>query len=70
MSSKMAYIIVVMAPNQENGYVKSVTDYGKLTVTKDRNKAKKYRSEEYAMYDIDLLAEYVMQGYNFYYEVK
>ena len=41
---------------------------GKFTITQKKSEAKKYKNEEYAMYDLDLLADYVMQGYNFYYD--
>ncbi len=65
----VSYIINVIQPNQEQGFIKSVSaETGKFTITKQKSKAKKYKNEDYAMYDLDLLANYVMQGYNFYYD--
>ena len=63
------YVINVIQPNQEQGFIKSVSvKTGKVTITQKKSEAKKYKNEDYAMYDLDLLADYVMQGYNFYYD--
>ncbi len=65
----VSYIIHVVQPNQETGYIESVSAAkGTFTTTKNKTKAKHYKNEDYAMYDLDLLATYVMQGYNFYYD--
>ena len=68
---QVKYVIIVIHPNQEQSYVKRVsagTGTGKLTTTKNKSEAKKYKNEDYAMYDLDLLAEYVLQGFSFYYD--
>lgn len=67
---RINYVIVVVSPNQEKGYVQRISAKGNMTVTKDKTKAKSYKNEDYVMYDLDRLAEYVLQGYNFSYDVR
>ena len=66
----VTFIINVIKPTQETGFVKSVSSRGKLTITTDKRKAKHYRNEDAVMYDLDLLANYTIEGYNFYYNFE
>ena len=63
------FVLVVVMPTQERAYVKSVSyKNGTFKYVKTKKAAKTYKSVDYVTYDIDALAHYVMQGYNFYYE--